>query len=76
MDRDGDGTAELSFRNPDFNVRTFRSNLVLRWEYRPGSTLFVVWSQDRSGVAPAGDTASSEVARTTPSERGSAPPGT
>jgi hypothetical protein len=25
----------------------FRSNVVLRWEYRPGSTFFVVWSQDR-----------------------------
>lgn len=33
----------------DFNVRSFRSNAVLRWEWRPGSTLFVVWQQDRSG---------------------------
>ena len=31
----------------DFNVRSFRSNLVLRWEYRPGSTLYLVWQQDR-----------------------------
>jgi hypothetical protein len=30
-------------------VRSFRSNAVLRWEWRPGSTLFVVWQQDRSG---------------------------
>ncbi len=45
-DVDGDGTPE-SFRNPDFNVRQFRSNAVLRWEYRPGSTLFAVWSQGR-----------------------------
>ncbi|HYR11782.1 MAG TPA: DUF5916 domain-containing protein [Longimicrobium sp.] len=37
-----------SFSNPDFNVRQLNSNAVLRWEYRPGSTLFVVWSQGRS----------------------------
>jgi hypothetical protein len=34
--------------NPDFNVRQLNTNAVLRWEYRPGSTLFVVWSQGRS----------------------------
>jgi hypothetical protein len=31
----------------DFNSKFFNSNLVVRWEYRPGSTLFVVWSQGR-----------------------------
>jgi hypothetical protein len=31
-----------------FNVKEFRSNTVLRWEYRPGSTIFVVWQQGRS----------------------------
>jgi Domain of unknown function (DUF5916)/Carbohydrate family 9 binding domain-like len=36
------------FSNPDFNFRQMNSNAVLRWEYRPGSTLFVVWSQGRS----------------------------
>src|SRR5262249_55124311 len=30
-----------------FNYKQFRSNVVFRWEYRPGSTLFVVWSQGR-----------------------------
>lgn len=33
--------------NHDFNRRSFKSNSILRWEYRPGSTLFVVWSQAR-----------------------------
>ena len=33
--------------NPDFHRRALRSNLVLRWEYRPGSTLFAVWQQSR-----------------------------
>jgi Domain of unknown function (DUF5916) len=32
-----------------FNVQEFRSNVVFRWEYRPGSTLFLVWSQGRDG---------------------------
>ncbi|MBA3319294.1 MAG: carbohydrate binding family 9 domain-containing protein [Gemmatimonadales bacterium] len=34
-----------------FNVQEFRSNLVFRWEYRPGSTLFLVWSQGRQAAA-------------------------
>ena len=47
----GDGQSE-TLGNPDFSVGQFRSNAVLRWEYRPGSTLFVVWSQarDHQGV--------------------------
>jgi hypothetical protein len=35
-----------------FNVKQFRSNAVFRWEYRPGSTLFLVWSQGREHSAP------------------------
>jgi hypothetical protein len=34
-----------------FNFQQFRSNVVFRWEYRPGSTLFLVWSQGREGSA-------------------------
>lgn len=30
----------------DFNVRSLRTNVVMRWEWRPGSTMFVVWQQD------------------------------
>ena len=33
----------------DFNIKEFLSNLVLRWEYRPESFLYLVWSQSRSG---------------------------
>ena len=36
-----------------FNFKQFRSNVVLRWEYRPGSTLFLVWSQGREGSSAA-----------------------
>jgi hypothetical protein len=39
---------EWSFGNPDFSFMQFRSNLVLRWEYKLGSTLFLVWAHDRS----------------------------
>jgi hypothetical protein len=41
--------------NPDFNVHSFRTTNVLRWEYRPGSTFFVVWQQGRDGYQPNGD---------------------
>ena len=37
-------------RNPDFHVRALRGNTVLRWEFRPGSTLFLVWSQSREAA--------------------------
>lgn len=40
----------FSFSNPDFNFRQFRSNLVVRWEYLPGSTLYLVWSQGRTST--------------------------
>ena len=54
VDENGDGTVDYAFGNPDFNVREFRSNLVLRWEYTPGSALYVVWSQGRTGFLPEG----------------------
>lgn len=36
------------FENPNFNFREFRSNLVVRWEFRPGSTFYLVWTHGRS----------------------------
>jgi hypothetical protein len=42
-----DGLDTFRLPNTDFNVHSFRSNVVLRWEYRPGSMLFLVWQQDR-----------------------------
>jgi uncharacterized protein DUF5916/cellulose/xylan binding protein with CBM9 domain len=41
--------------NPDFNYRSFRTTNVLRWEYRPGSALFVVWQQGREETGSQGD---------------------
>jgi hypothetical protein len=40
--------------NPDFKVLSFRTTNVMRWEYKPGSTLFVVWQQGREGVGTPG----------------------
>jgi Domain of unknown function (DUF5916)/Carbohydrate family 9 binding domain-like len=40
--------------NPDFNYRSFRTTNVVRWEYRPGSTLFVVWQQGRENTLTRG----------------------
>jgi hypothetical protein len=56
VDPDGPGPAEeFSFSNPDFNFRSLRGNLVFRWEYLPGSTLFFVWTQDRNSTDPFSD---------------------
>jgi len=50
VDPDGPGPAQsFDIYNPNFRERSFRSNAVLRWEYRPGSTIFLVWSQTRYG---------------------------
>jgi hypothetical protein len=45
----GTGESTFTLRNRDFNTLSFRSNVVLRWEWRPGSTLYVVWQQSRAG---------------------------
>ncbi len=42
------GNGQLSFTNPDFSFNELRSNLVARWEYFPGSTLYLVWQHNRS----------------------------
>ncbi|ADY29665.1 DUF5916 domain-containing protein [Cellulophaga lytica] len=45
VDEDANGIADYEFGDPDFSFVQFRSNLVLRWEYIPGSEIFLVWSQ-------------------------------
>ncbi len=56
VDPDGAGAAPaFTIGDQNFNFRSLRANLVFRWEYRPGSTLFVVWQQQRAGAAPYGD---------------------
>jgi hypothetical protein len=46
------GGPSYSFGNPDFSFRQFRSNLVARWEWKPGSSVYVVWSQGRTAAVP------------------------
>ena len=41
--------------DPDFNVRSLRGTAVLRWEYRPGSTAYLVWTQTRDASAAFGN---------------------
>lgn len=53
VDENGDGTPDYSFSKPDFNFVQFRSNLVVRWEYKPGSELYLVWSQGNTPDASA-----------------------
>ena len=55
VDFDGDGQADYAFRDRDFNVRSLVGNSVLRWEYRPGSTIFFVWQRNQYGSAQRGD---------------------
>lgn len=56
IDPDGAGAApSFGIGDPDFNIRSLHGDAVLRWEYRPGSTLFFVWQQQRDGYEPIGD---------------------
>ena len=41
--------------DPDFNFRSVRGSAVVRWEFRPGSALYVVWNENRADVVPLGD---------------------
>ena len=58
-ERDGghtvqDGGDAFTLPPLDFNRLSFRSNLVLRWEWRPGSTAFLVWQQNRQDLGASG----------------------
>jgi hypothetical protein len=54
-DFDNDGTADFTFTDRDFNFRSLVGNAVLRWEYRPGSAIFLVWQRAQSHSASVGD---------------------
>ncbi len=49
VDEDVNGVTDYQFSNPNFSFVQFRSNLVARWEYIPGSELFLVWAQGTTG---------------------------
>lgn len=48
LDWTGGGVPDVSFPEPSFHIRSLRGTAVLRWEYRPGSTAYLVWQQSRS----------------------------
>lgn len=55
-DPDGAGPRQsVQVFNPDFGARSLRGNAVLRWEYRPGSTMFLVWTRSCSASSAAPD---------------------
>ena len=41
------GAPDFSFRNPDFNLKSLRMNTVFRWELKPGSTFYAVWTRQQ-----------------------------
>jgi hypothetical protein len=49
------GLAFTDFINPDFNFKSLRVNAVFRWEFRPGSTIYAVWTQERQDFSHPGD---------------------
>ncbi len=56
VDPDGQGPAQpFSFSNPDFNFKSLRGTVVLRWEYLPGSLLYFVWTQNRYDTSHPGE---------------------
>jgi hypothetical protein len=55
VDLDEDGIADYAFGDRDFNVRSLVGNAVLRWEYLPGSTIFLVWQRRQAGSVQVGD---------------------
>ena len=55
LDTDGPGgDSTFTFPDPSFTVRSLRGNAVLRWEYRPGSTIFLVWTREGATSQPRG----------------------
>jgi hypothetical protein len=56
IDPDGSGPASpFALDNPDFNQQSLRGNAVFRWEYRPGSVLYLAWTHSRAADAAFGD---------------------
>ena len=49
------GSSPFTFSNPDFNLKSLRGSAILRWEYLPGSTVYFVWTQSRSGMDDDGE---------------------
>ena len=55
FDIDGDGRSDYTVDEQDFNVRSLVGNAVVRWEYRPGSAIFLVWQRRQRSDVVRGD---------------------
>jgi hypothetical protein len=51
----GDGGTPFTFDNPDFNFKSLRVNAIFRWEWKPGSAMYVVWTEQREDFAHPGE---------------------
>jgi hypothetical protein len=55
VDENQDGESDYAFYKPDFHYLQYRSNMVFRWEYKTGSSLYLVWSQGRTSINESGE---------------------
>jgi hypothetical protein len=55
IDVDGNGDVDFTIGEPDFRIVSLRTNVVVRWEFRAGSTLFLVWQMNRRGSEDTGN---------------------
>jgi len=51
----GDGGAPFTFGDPNFNFKSLRLNAIFRWEWRPGSAMYFVWTEQRQDSGHPGD---------------------
>jgi hypothetical protein len=51
----GDGGTPFTFDDPDFNFKSLRLNAIFRWEWKPGSTMYIVWTEQREDSAHPGE---------------------
>ena len=63
-DPDGAGAAApFTFSDPDYNFKSLRLNAVFRWEMKPGSNVYVVWTRQQQDLRYPGDFAPARDAR-------------
>jgi hypothetical protein len=51
----GDGGKPFDFGDPNFNFKSLRLNAIFRWEWRPGSAMYLVWTEQRQDLDDPGE---------------------
>ena len=64
------GAAPLTFGNPNFNFKSLKVNAVFRWELKPGSTFYAVWTRQQVDTSNPGDFSAGRDARALFAARG------